>query len=155
MTTGNRRGLYLEDLKIGDTFLSGYHVVTAEQIKNFALLMGETNPLHIDETFAAQSPFGCLTASGSFGLTLAISLLEEAEVFHGTAVAALGIEGWHYRKPIVAGLKCRSRMTINDLRARANNADTGVVDRYFELLDADDTIIQSGLAPLLVKSRPL
>jgi len=154
MTKDDRRGLYFEDLEVGEIFVSGFHVITAKQIKNFALLMGETNPLHVDEAFAAQSNFGRITASGSFGLTLAISLMEEAEVFHGTAVAALGIDEWRYRKPVTAGLTCRSRMTIKELRVRATHSDTGLVDRHFELLDADDDVIQSGRAPLLVKMRP-
>jgi acyl dehydratase len=153
MTKDDRRSLCFEDLVVGEVFVSGLHVVTAEQIRNFAQLMGETNPLHIDEEFAAQSPFGQITASGSFGLALTISMMEEAEVFHGTAVAALGIEEWRYHKPIVAGLTCRSRMTINDLRLRASRPDLGVADRYFELMDTDDRVIQSGRAPLLVKAR--
>ncbi|MGH3756414.1 MaoC family dehydratase [Actinophytocola sp.] len=153
MTTNHPRGRYFEDLAVGEVFVSDVHEVTADQIRDFARLMGETNPLHVDPEFARRSRFGTIIASGSFGLTLAISLIDELEVFHGTAVAALGIESWRFGMPVVAGARLRSRMRIDELRPRDHVPDTGIVVRYFELVDTDDTIVQSGLAPLLVERQ--
>lgn len=153
MTSNQPRGRYFEDLTVGDVFVSGVHEVTADQIHAFALLMGETNPLHVDPEFARRSHFGTIIASGSFGLTLAISLIDEIEVFHGTAVAALGIERWQFNAPVVAGALLRSRMRIDELRHRNGEHSTGIVVRHFELVGAGDAVVQSGLAPLLVERR--
>jgi acyl dehydratase len=153
MMAENLRGKHFDELTVGQIFESEFHLITADRIRSFAVLMGETNPLHVDEAFASQSPFGRIVASGSFGLTLAISLIEETEVFHGTAIAALGIDEWRYQKPIVANQEVRSRMTISKLRPRAGDPTSGVVDRYFELVDVEGVLLQSGLAPILVKTR--
>lgn len=150
--THARVGLYFEDLVVGQEFSSTFHTVEAVHIREFALLMGETNPLHTDEDYASTSHFRHLTASGSFGLTLTISLLEELELFHGTAIAALGINDWRYEKPITPGLRCQSRMTIQGLTPKPHS-NSGLVLRHFDLVDHENTRLQSGDAPLLVMTR--
>jgi acyl dehydratase len=49
---------------IGETF-STTLTLSADSIKSFATLVNDTNPLHHDDTYAAQSRFGGLIASGT------------------------------------------------------------------------------------------
>ncbi|MEX3930424.1 MaoC family dehydratase [Paraburkholderia phymatum] len=49
---------------IGETF-SATLSVPADSIKSFATIVNDLNPLHHDDTYAAQSRFGGLIASGT------------------------------------------------------------------------------------------
>src|SRR6201996_4532657 len=49
---------------VGETFSAKLSLV-AESIKSFATLVNDLNPLHHDDTYAAQSRFGGLIASGT------------------------------------------------------------------------------------------
>ena len=49
---------------VGETFSTTLDL-SAESIKSFATLVNDTNPLHHDDAYAAQSRFGGLIASGT------------------------------------------------------------------------------------------
>ena len=56
--------LYLEDLKIGDRFISREYEMTLEEVKQFASQY-DPQPFHFDQQAAAQHPiFQGLDASG-------------------------------------------------------------------------------------------
>ena len=54
------------DLRVGQTATRSI-TLTEEHVKKFAEISGDYNPLHFDETFAAQTKFGRLVVQG--GLT--------------------------------------------------------------------------------------
>lgn len=54
---------YFEDLQIGQTAQAA-HVVTAEDIEAFGRAVGDLNPVHFDETYAATTPFKGRIAHG-------------------------------------------------------------------------------------------
>lgn len=57
--------LQYEDIEIGAIY-SFDRVITAEDIRRFADLTGDLNPLHTDALFGAQSPFHKNIAHGMF-----------------------------------------------------------------------------------------
>lgn len=61
--TGQAERLYLDDLKIGQRFVSASHTLDAAQIKAFAREF-DPQPFHLDEEEARKSLFGGLAASG-------------------------------------------------------------------------------------------
>ena len=69
MTESSRLGL--DDLKVGQRFRSGTHVVTPEEIKRYAAEF-DPQPFHLDEAAGAASFFGGLAASGwhTAGITM-------------------------------------------------------------------------------------
>jgi 3-hydroxybutyryl-CoA dehydratase len=68
MPTDIAPGHFIEDLTVGMEE-SLWHTVTAEDIAAFARVSGDHNPVHLDEAYAAATPFkqriahGILTAS--------------------------------------------------------------------------------------------
>ncbi len=86
------RGRLFEDFKVGELLVTGRRTVEGGDVSRFAGLTGDFNPLHTDEVFASQTPFGARVAHGI--LTLAVSNGQQnlSGWFEGTALALLGLD---------------------------------------------------------------
>lgn len=147
------RGRYLEDLSEGLVFVSGDRVVDEALILEFARLTGDSNPLHVDRVFAVGAGFPGLVASGNLGLTLALTLFDDLGLFHGTAIAALGIDQWRYLHPLTEGMVVHAQMTLYGIRRSDKDPSRGIVGRAIELLDERGRTLQAGRTALLIRAR--
>jgi acyl dehydratase len=68
------KGLYLEDLHVGQRFTSGTYQISEAQIKTFAQEF-DPQPFHLDEAAAQASVFAGLAASGWHTAAIAMRLL--------------------------------------------------------------------------------
>ncbi len=66
--------LAFEDLRVGDEWQSSSHEMSSSEIREFADLTGDFNRIHLDEEFAATTPFGKPIAHGLLGLSLMAGL---------------------------------------------------------------------------------
>lgn len=69
--------IYLDDLQMGQTFVSEQHALDTQQIKDFARQF-DPQPFHLDETAAADSLFGGLAASGWHTAAITMRLLTQS-----------------------------------------------------------------------------
>jgi acyl dehydratase len=143
---------YLEDLAAGDTFTSAARTVTESDVVAFAGLSGDFNPIHTDVEFARDTPYGQRVVYGLLGLSMLTGLLDRTGLFSGTAIAMLGIRDWTFSAPMFIGDTIRFRLTIEDVR-RTKSGDRGVVQRYFELVNQRDEVVQHGHIDILVRAR--
>ena len=67
-------GLYLEELQVGQKFVSGTHYIDEAQIKAFAREF-DPQPFHLDDAVAKQTVFAGLAASGWHTAAIAMRLL--------------------------------------------------------------------------------
>ena len=58
------KGLFFDEFEIGASYTTTARTVTEADIVSFAGVSGDFNPLHTDETFAANTPFGTRIAHG-------------------------------------------------------------------------------------------
>src|SRR5882672_5672172 len=93
------RGRYFEDFKVGEALTTGRRTVEGGEVSRFAGLTGDFNPLHTDEVFARETPFGARVAHDI--LTLAISNGQQnlSGWFEGTAFALLGLDRVKFTAP--------------------------------------------------------
>ena len=56
-------GLFLEDLTVGQS-AEAKRTVTADDIDRFAAVSGDNNPVHVDDAYAAKTPFKTRIAHG-------------------------------------------------------------------------------------------
>jgi acyl dehydratase len=143
---------YLEDLTAGDEFTSAARTITESDVVAFAGLSGDFNPIHTDVEFARDTPYGQRVVYGLLGLSILTGLLDRTGLFSGTAIAMLGIRDWTFTAPLFIGDTIRFRLTIVDVR-RARSGDRGVVQRYFELINQRDEVVQKGHIDILVRAR--
>jgi len=81
--------LWLEDLHVGQTFVSGSVAITADAIKTFARQF-DPQPFHLDEEAAKESLCGGLAASGWPTAALTMKLLNEGFPLAGGLVRPRG-----------------------------------------------------------------
>ena len=74
MTRTDSDLLYLDDLHVGQRFVSGTHAIDADQIKAFAREF-DPQPFHLDEDVAKDAFFGGLAASGWHVAAVTMKLL--------------------------------------------------------------------------------
>lgn len=86
--------------RAGDTF-SKRHVFETGEIASIAAVLGDTNPLHHDADFAAQSRYGGLIASAGHSMGVLTSLI--ADHFTKTHQAVGVSFGFKLRRGIPAG----------------------------------------------------
>ena len=63
-----------DEIKLGDT-ASLVRTLTYKDIEVFAIMSGDINPAHVDETFAKSDLFHRIVAHGMWGATLISTVL--------------------------------------------------------------------------------
>lgn len=143
---------FLEDFAAGQVFVTRGRTVAEADVVGFAATTWDTNEVHTDATSAARGRFGERIAHGMLGLSYAMGLVSGLGVFEGSSVALLGVEEWRFVAPITIGTTIHVRLEIIGVR-RTSAGDSGVVDRRFTVLDAEDQVLQTGRIPLMVRAR--
>jgi acyl dehydratase len=145
-------GLYLEDFEINTTHRTRGRTIGEGDVSLFAGLVGDHNPLHVDEEFSRQSIFGGRVAHGPLVLSTAIGLMSQLDWIDGTALGLLGIS-WEFHAPVRLGDTISARVT--PLEARPSQLPArGVLKIGFEVLNQNDEIVQVGSIVLLMQRRP-
>ena len=106
------KGLYLEDLSVGQT-AEMTHTVTDADIREFAAVSGDNNPMHLDDTYAASTPFKSRIAHGMLSGSYISAVL-------GTRLPGPGAiylsQSMRFRRPVRIGdeVLCRATVTAID-----------------------------------------
>ncbi len=145
------RGLYFEDMEVGQTLETLGRTITEADIVNFAGLSGDFNPLHIDATYAAQQQFGQRVAHGLLGLSVSSGQSYSLGYLDGTVIAFTELT-WKFRAPIYIGDTIRTISTISKMRPMPA-AGGGFVTFDVKVLNQDNVTVQKGTWTVLVKSR--
>lgn len=135
-------GLRFEEFHEGRQFDCGVREIGDAEIRAFAELSGDANPLHLDDTYARNTPFGGRVAHGALGIAVATGLLAQSGITGGTLVALLGID-WRFVAPIRPGDRLRLTLRVAALRELPGR-DRGVVKFVAELSNQRGELAQSG-----------
>jgi acyl dehydratase len=88
-TIEKSQGLYLEDLHVGQRFVSGTHHMDEKRIKQFASEF-DPQPFHLNEDAAKATVFSGLAASGWHTAAVAMRLLVDGGLPLGNGIIGLG-----------------------------------------------------------------
>jgi acyl dehydratase len=129
--------MYFEDLAEGAVYRTGSHVLTPEELHQFAAAY-DPQPMHLDRDFASRGPFGDVIASGFQTMALAWRLWVETGMGdHGRGGIALGDVRWH--RPLYAGTELRAIVHIQHVRVTSQGK--GLATMRFEVVDQDDALL--------------
>jgi 3-hydroxybutyryl-CoA dehydratase len=108
------QGLFLEDISVGQS-AERAHVVTDGDIRAFAAVTGDTNPVHLDDAYAATTPFKTRVAHGMLSAGYISALL-------GTQLPGPGAiyisQTMNFRRPVRIGDEVTVRATIAAIDAK-------------------------------------
>jgi 3-hydroxybutyryl-CoA dehydratase len=107
-----------DDLELGDHFVSGTRTVTDDDILVYSRLSGDSHPLHTDDEYARNGPFGKRVAQGCLTLSLATGL--EFELIRGGSeiVAFYGMDRVRFVRPVFVGDTLRLEGEVTALENR-------------------------------------
>ena len=144
-------GLHFEEFELGRTLTTRGRTVGEGDISLFAGLVGDHNPLHVDEEFCRTTTYGGRIAHGPLTMSMAIGLMSQLNLVDGTALGLLGV-GWDFQGPVRIGDTIRARVTPREKRL-SQKGGRGVVKLAFEVVNHRDEVVQTGFMTLLMKAR--
>lgn len=145
--------LYLDDLQVGQEFLSEAHHLDAEQIIAYASQF-DPQPFHLDAEVAKDTFFQGLAASGWHTMSITMKLLVQSMPFAKGIIGAGGEISWP--RPTRPGDILRVKSTIKEIRPSQTKPGRGMVKVYSQTFNQADEVLQELTANLLVfgKDRP-
>ncbi len=146
-------GRYFEAFQLGEVFETYGRTITETDLVTFAGMTGDFNPLHMDEDFAASSPFGGRIAHGPFFVGLTFGLLSQFDLFERT-VLALRRVNWQFDGPVKPGDTVRVRAEVVELKAHPKKTDRGNVSMTVTVLNQRDEDVQTGGFTAVVARQP-
>lgn len=143
--------LYLEDLQVGQQFMSESYVMEAEKIKEFASEF-DPQPFHLDEAAADASIFHGLAASGWHTAAVAMRLLVAGGLPFATGIVGLGGEiSWP--KPTRPGDTLHVKTEIIEIAPSRSKPDRGIVTVRGTMFNQRQEAVYLLTAKLLVFRR--
>jgi len=112
---------YWEDLDVGDVLRGPGITITDTHLVNWAGLTGDWVSLHLDEAYAATTPFGGRIGHGPLTLSLSLGLLTQTGRF-GNVLAWLGLDDVRATAPVRVGDTIRP---VAELVARRPSSKPG------------------------------
>lgn len=120
-------GKYFEELAVGDRIAHRLRrTVTEMDNVLFCSLTMNTQPLHLDETFASQTQFGRRIVNGIFTLGLVVGMTVP-ELTEGTIVANLSYDRVVHPHPVFHGDTLRVESEVLETRPSRSKPDRGIV----------------------------
>lgn len=147
-------GKFFEDLNVGDRFrhATGRTVTEMDNVL-FSALSLNTQPLHINEDFAAQTQFGRRIVNGLFTLALVVGL-SVSELTEGTIVANLGYDAVRHPAPVFHGDTLYAETEVLEKRESKSRPEAGLVRLRQIGRKADGTVVVELERTVLFLKRP-
>ena len=143
--------LYLEDLHVGQTFVSDPVTVTADQIKAFAREF-DPQPFHLDEAAARDTLFGGLAASGWHTAALTMKLLVQCFPLAGGLVGAGGETTWP--RPTRPGDSLSVHVEVLEITPSRSRPDRGMIRTRTETRNQHGEAVQVSTVRIVAWRRP-
>lgn len=138
-----QHGYYLEDLSLGMTDVFAKTVSEAD-VTLFAGLSGDTNPLHLDQSFASQTRFGDRIVHGMLSASLISTVF-------GTRLPGPGCvylsQTLRFKAPVKLGDTVQARVTVKEIQEEKRRV------LFDTVCTIADEVVLDGEAELMVSRR--
>lgn len=147
-------GKYYDDLAVGQRIVHSLgRTITEMDNVLFSALTMNTQPLHLNEDFAARTPFGRRIVNGLFTLALAVGLTV-SDLTEGTIVANLGYESVTHPHPVFHGDTLYVETEVLDMRPSRSQPDRGIVKLKHIGRNQHGTVVVEVVRTVLFLRRP-
>lgn len=142
---------HLDDLRVGQPFISATHTVDEAQIQAFARQF-DPQPFHLDPAAAKQSLFAGLVASGWHTAAITMRLLVDSGLLVGGMVGKGGELQW--LKPVRPGDTLQVFSEVAAIEPSRTRPDRGTAIIRCETRNERGDVVQVFVGRLLVPRRP-
>ncbi len=142
--------LSYDDIEVGNVWHSPARIVTADDVREFAELTGDHDPLHFDEGFARETPYRQPIAHGLLGLSFVAGLSSEYPRMDTLAFSE--ICEWKFLKPIFIGDEVYVETEVHEKSSTSRRHGTVIWHR--RLINQAGEVVQKGKLCTLVRKRP-
>lgn len=141
---------YLEDLKVGDKWVSRKHRIDADAIKAFAKDY-DPQPFHLDEQLAKDTFFAGLAASGWQTAGITMRLMVETIPIATGLIGAGGQIRWPM--PTRPGDTLYIKAEVIEIKPSRSKPDRGIVTVQIDTLNQNDEYVQQFTCQMLAFRR--
>jgi oxepin-CoA hydrolase/3-oxo-5,6-dehydrosuberyl-CoA semialdehyde dehydrogenase len=146
---------HFEEIEIGDTVITDTHLVTLDNIEDFAELSGDKFYAHMDENSLDGTIFTERVAHGYFIMSKAAGLFVDPE--KGPVLLNYGIDECRFTKPVYPGMTVGVRFTAKEKISQEKREDDdiskGIVKFLVDVYDDEGETVM--LATILTMVRKL
>ncbi len=143
-------GKRFSDTRVGEQFVRRERI-TARHVDDGARLIGDFNPLHVDEAFASRSRYGGRILHGV--ITSALIGAELGMVYAGTAIGYLEHNA-RFLAPVRIGDELTITWTVTELLPKAHHGG-GVVVAEAVAVNQDGVTVCTASGRMLVSDSPV
>jgi acyl dehydratase len=138
------RGLYLDELEVGQSWESAGRTITETDVVLFATWSGDMHAVHTNEEYAKTTQFGGRIFHGPGALAIAFGLEIRLGWKTDTSIAMLGMRDWNMRNVVKIGDTIHVREEVIDLRPSSSKPDRGVVTTRVQIVNQRGEVCQEG-----------
>jgi|TARA_B110000263_G_scaffold91367_1_gene79879 oxepin-CoA hydrolase/3-oxo-5,6-dehydrosuberyl-CoA semialdehyde dehydrogenase len=146
---------HFEEIKVGDTVITEKHLVTLDDIENFADLSGDRFYAHMDENSLEGTIFTERVAHGYFILSKAAGLFVEPE--KGPVLLNYGIDECRFIKPVYPGMTIGVRFTAKEKIIQEKKEDEdytkGIVKFLVDVYDDENETVMLATILTMIKNK--
>ena len=114
--------------------------IDAGLVDAFCALTGDTDPLHVDEAFAARSPYGARIAPGALVIALMMAAAVDATGSLDVAVPSVGFDRIRHTAPVLLGDRLRATYAVVAFDGGRGHAEVRVTNQRGELVAVADHV---------------
>jgi acyl dehydratase len=144
------RAKRFSDTRLGERFVRRERI-TARHLDDGARLIGDFNPLHVDEAFAARSRYGGRILHGV--ITSALVGAELGMVYAGTAIGYLE-HAARFHAPVRIGDELTITWTVTGLLPKPRHGG-GIVEAEASAVNQDGVTVCTASGRMLVSDTPV
>ena len=150
MTSASSR--FAEDYRAGEEFDLGSHLVTREEVIEFARKY-DPFPFHLDDKAAQATSFGGIIASGWMTALVWLKLMHRTLLDPATVLGSPGHEEMNWPTPVKPGDTLSGRVEIKESRASKSKPGIGFVRYTATLHNERDECVFVTTSTLIVRTR--
>ena len=143
--------MYFDDIQLHTTLTLAPAIIEKEKMLDFAHLY-DNIPLHTDEEYARNTPFGQLIAPGVMSFMAVWAKYLEVDLFGEELLAGKSTK-IEWLKPVFAGDELTGVATVTALTPR--NLRNGTVEITIEVKNQHGVTVLNNVTEAIVKRRPM
>ena len=146
---------YFEEIRIGDTVTTETHLVTLNNIEDFADISGDKFYAHMDENALEGTIFTERVAHGYYILSKAAGLFVDPE--KGPVLLNYGIDECRFTKPVYPGMTITVKLTakekIDQEKRDQEDIGKGIVKFLVDVYDDQDETVMLATILTMIKKK--